>query len=135
MNHDFDIHVVNNIMKQRFVKKRDYIDEFTVISNNGPLLIKIYDKMNIEVNTSTERSNMQFLNVIYVSDFMINIVAENILENKKLHFDTQHRHLHRNDSAVVYVFRIEDHYVLENNRESEEIIAFATFIRADSTHD
>ena len=26
MNHDFDIHVVNNIMKKRFIKKRDCID-------------------------------------------------------------------------------------------------------------
>ena len=128
MNHDFDIHVVNNIIKQRFVKKQDYIDEFTIILNNESLLIKTYNKMNIEVNTLIERNNMQLLNVIYVLNFMINIVAENILEDKEFHFNTQHCHLHRNDSAVVYVFKIKDHYVLENNKKFEEMIVFAIFI-------
>ena len=91
--------------------------------------------MNIKMNILIEKNNMQLLNIIYVLNFMINIVAENILKDKKLHFDTQHRHLHRNDSVVVYVFKVKDHYVLENNKESEEIIVFAIFIRADFTHD
>ena len=84
--------------------------------------------MNIKMNTLIERSNMQLLNVIYVLNFMINIVAENIFKDKKFHFNTQHRHLHRNDSAVVYVFKIKNHYVLENNKKFEEMIIFATFI-------
>ena len=135
INHDFDIHVVNNIMKQRFIKKQNCIDEFTIILNNESLLIKIYDKMNIKVNILIERNNMQLLNVIYVSNFIINIVAESILEDKRFHFDTQHRHLHRNDFIVVYVFRIKNHYVFENNKKSEEVIVFAIFIRIDFIHD
>ena len=135
INHDFDIHVVNNIIKQYFIKKQNCIDKFTVISNNKFLFIKIYDKMNIEVNTLIEKSNIQFLNVIYVSNFIINIVAENIFKNKEFHFDTQHRHLHWNDFIVVYVFRIKDHYVFENNKEFEKVITFATFIWADFIHD
>ena len=60
---------------------------------------------------------MQLLNVVYVSDFMVNIVAGSILEDKGLHFDTQHRHLHQNGSAIILVPRIGAHYVLEDNRE------------------
>ena len=40
MNHDFDIHVFNNIMKRHFVKKQDCINEFTIILNNEPLFMK-----------------------------------------------------------------------------------------------
>ena len=135
MNHDFDVYVVNNIMKRRFVKKRDCIDEFTIISNNESLFIKIYDIMIIKINTLIEKNNMKLLNVIYVFDFMINIVVDSIFKNKKLYFDIQYRHLHRNDSIVFLMFRIKAHYVLENNRKFEEMIAFATFIWVDFTHD
>ena len=76
---------------------------------------------------------MILLNVIYVSDFLINIVAESILEDKELHFDTQHRHLHRNGSPIILVPKISAHYVLKDNREPEGV--FATFIRAGYTHD
>ena len=135
MNYDFDVHVVNNIMKRRFVKKRDCIDEFTIILNNELLLIKIYDIMIIKVNTLIEKNSIKLLNVIYVFDFMINIVVGSIFENKELHFDIQHRHFHRNNSTVFLMFRIKTHYVFENNKKFEKMTAFATFIRIDFTHD
>ena len=134
MNHDFDIHVINNIMKKRFIKERDCIDNFTIILNNESLFIKTYDRIKINVKTLNEKDIMTLINVIYVSNFMINVVAENILEDKELHFDIQHRHLHRNDSVVILMFRTKTHYVFENNKKSEKMIAFVTFIRADITH-
>ena len=132
MNHGFDVHIANNIMKQRFIKKRDF-DEFTVMSSNEFLSIKTYDTMIIKVNTSTEKNTMILLNVIYISDFMVNVVAESILDDKRFHFDTQHRHLHRNDFFIVLVLRIDAHYVLKDNRKLKGM--FTTFIRVDSTHD
>ena len=66
--------------------------------------------------------------MIYVLNFMINVIAKIIFENKKLHFNTQHRHLHRNDSVVILMFKAEAYYIFENNREFEEMIAFVTFI-------
>ena len=56
MNHNFDVHVVNNIIKQCFVKERDCIGEFMIISDNKPLLIKIYNIMIIKINKSTEKN-------------------------------------------------------------------------------
>ena len=59
---------------------------------------------------------MKFLNVNYVFDFIINIVANNIFANKNLHFDTIHNHLHENNKLIVFVFKINAHYVFENNK-------------------
>ena len=53
MDHSFDIHIVNNIMKQRFEKERDCIDGSTVMSGNWPLPIKAYGRMTIKVDTAT----------------------------------------------------------------------------------
>ena len=135
MNHDFDVLVVNNIMKRRFVKKQDYIDESTIISNNESLLIKIYNIMIIKVDTSIEKNSMILLNMIYMLDFIINIIVNRILKDKELHFDIQHWYLYQNNSAVFLMLRIEAHYVLKTNRLSEKMIVFATFIRVIFTHD
>ena len=78
--------------------------------------------MRIIVNTFTEKKSMKLLNVSYVSNFIINIVANNIFVDKELHFDTVHDHLHKNDTFVVLVPRISAHYILENNRISEKVI-------------
>ena len=75
MNHDFDIHVVNKTMKQRFQKKRDFTDEFMIMSNHESLSILAYDRIRFNVSTLTEKSTMKLLNVCYVFNFMINIVA------------------------------------------------------------
>ena len=133
VNHDFDIHVINKTMKHRFQKKRDCTDEFMMVSEMKSFFILIYDRMNIIVNTFTEKKSMKLLNVNYVSNFMINIVAKNILVDKELHFDTIHDHLHKNDIFIVFVSRIKTHYVLENNKKFEETSNFAVTIRKNST--
>ena len=78
---------------------------------------------------------MMFLNMIYMFDFMINIAIDSIFKNKKFHFEIQDRYLYRNDLTVFLMFRIKAHYILENNKRSEKMIAFATFIRTDFIHD
>ena len=65
------------------------------MSDNESLSIKTYDTMIIKVNISIEKSSMILLNVIYVSDFLINIVARSIFTNKKLYFNIQSRFLYR----------------------------------------
>ena len=135
INHNFDVHVVNNIIKWRFVKKQNCINESTIVSSNKSLFIKIYDTIIIKVNTSIEKSSMILLNRIYVFNFIINIVVYSILKNKKVYFNIQHRHLYRNDSIVFLMFRIKIHCVLENNRIFQKVTAFVTFIRTDFIHD
>ena len=73
---------------------------------------------------------MKFLNVNYVFDFMINIVANNIFANKKLHFDTTHNHLHKIDKSIVFVSKINAYYVFENNK-FEKINIFVVIVRQE----
>ena len=123
-------------MKQRFQKKRDCTDEFMIMSDHESLSILAYDRIRLNVSTLREKSTMKLLNVCYVFDFMINIVADSILENKDVHFSTKHRHLYRKETQIplVLVSRVDAHYVLEDNRsESEEVNIFAVFVRKDTT--
>ena len=55
------------------------------------------------------------INVVYISNFMINIVSKSILEAKELYFDIKHHHLHRKEKAVFFAFRVKNYYVLKNN--------------------
>ena len=72
--------------------------------------------MRINVNTFTKKKSIKILNVNYVFDFIINIVANNIFANKNLHFDTTHNYLHKNDKSIVFVFKINAYYIFENNK-------------------
>ena len=76
---------------------------------------------------------MKLLNVSYVLNFMINIVAESILADKELYFDTTHSHLYKNDILVVLVSRINAHYVFKNNKKFEKMKNFAAIVRKDFT--
>lgn len=100
------------------------------MSVNGPLPIVAYGRITIDVATPNGKTKgqMTLLNVVYVPNFMVNIVAGSILEDKGLHFDTQHRHLHKNGTAIVLVPRVGAHYVLEDNRKSIEGV-FTTSVR------
>ena len=89
--------------------------------------------MIINVQTSKELRIITLIDVAYIFDFMINLVTNNILTNKNLHFDTQYRCLHKNENIVVNVHKIEKHYVLKNNTKFEEM--FSTVVRTDSTID
>ena len=121
-------------MKKRFVKKRNCINDFMIILNYEFLLIKTYDKMKINIKTLNEKNIIILLNVIYILNFVINIVVESIFKNKELHFNIQHRHLHRNNLTIILTFRIKTHYVLENNKKFEKMIAFVIFIRINITY-
>ncbi|KAG6995781.1 hypothetical protein G7Y79_00042g078860 [Physcia stellaris] len=132
MDHGFGIHVANSTMKQRFQKERDCTDGSKVMSGMGPLPILAYGRMRIDVDTPTGKKPMELLNVSYVPDFMVNIVAGSILADKGLHFDTAHGHLHRNGAPIVRVPRVGAHYVLEDNR-SEGVGTFAATVRQGST--
>lgn len=135
MNHGSGIHVANEIMKSRFIKDRNCTDGFMIISGNGPLPIEAYGHMNIHIHTPTGPRTMGLLKVCYVPEFMINIVSESILKDKEVHFDTQHRHLHRNGVPFVNLTRSGGHYVIENNTAStppQEVFASAKAVRTST---
>ena len=72
---------------------------------------------------------MKLLNVNYVSNFIINIVANNIFVDKKFYFDTTHNYFYKNNIFVVFVLRINVYYVFENNKIFKKIKSFAIIVR------
>ena len=87
MNYNFDIHVVNKTIKNRFIKNKNCIDNFIIISNNKLFSIKTYKYININVYILINSRTITLLKIYYVSKFIINIIFENILKNKKVYFD------------------------------------------------
>ena len=98
LDHDSDIHVVNDCMQHRFIKERDCTDEFTVAAENELLSIRVYERIQINIQVAIaiekEKGIIELINVVYISNFMINIVSRSILKAKELHFDIEHHHLH-----------------------------------------
>ena len=85
--------------------------------NHDSFLIIIYDRVIINIITLVEKAIIIFINVCYVFNFIISIIVESILANKKLYFDIKHIRLHRKEITIVLVSRIKSHYVLKNNRK------------------
>ena len=92
------------------------------------LFILIYDRIRFTINTFTKKI-MKFLNVNYLSNFIINIIANNIFVDKKFHFDTTHNYFYINNTFVIFVSRINVYYVFENNKIFEKIKSFAIIVR------
>ena len=105
-------------MQHRFIKKQNCIDEFTIAAEREVLIINIYKTIMINVQIFIDNRIITLTNVAYILNFMINIVFESILKEKKLHFDTLYRHLHRNEQSIVFVLKIKNHYVIEDNIKS-----------------
>ena len=72
---------------------------------------------------------MKLLNVNYVSNFMINIIANNIFVNKKFYFDITHDYFYKNNTFIIFVSRINAHYVFENNKIFEKMKNFTIIVR------
>ena len=79
-------------------------------------LIIAYKRIIINVFEENEKKNIiQLTNVIYILNFMTNIVSSTILENKKIYIDSENRRLYREDKTIIIFIRIDDHYLLKNN--------------------
>lgn len=119
------IHIANEAMKHRFTKERDCTDGSTILAGNGYLPIIAYGQMVLNVAVPAGKGIMTLTNVLYVPGFMTNVVSGSILEDKGLHFDTAHRHLHRQGKPIILAPRVGSHYILEDNTKSEGVGAFA----------
>ena len=117
------------IYESRFRHSRNQQNDETTFSEKSKLYRRIDNYVRHEIifdfniwsnknqrQYICKKKSMKFFNVVYVFDFMINIVANSIFANKNLHFDTTHDHFHKNDKSIVHVSRINAHYVFENNK-------------------
>ena len=76
-----------------------------------------------------QKKIIKLLNLNYVSNFIINVIANNIFVNKKFYFNTTHNCFYKNDIFVVFVSRINVHYVFKNNKIFEKIKSFVIIVR------
>ena len=86
LNHDSDIHVINDIIQHRFVKERDYINEFIITTEKEMLTITSYESIIINVQTPFDIKTIKFLNVAYILKFMINTILRKHSERKQTVF-------------------------------------------------
>lgn len=75
--------------------------------------IECFGTVEITVRNLTGPLTITLLNVAYVSDFMTNLVSDDILYTKGVYFDNYKMHLHRKGESIGYVERYNGRYLLE----------------------
>ena len=97
------------------------------------LFIQTYNRMHITIDTFTKKKLIKLLNVSYVLNFIINIVANSILVDKKFYFNTAHDYFYKNDKFIVFVSKISVYYILKNNKNFQKINSFVVIVQEDFT--
>ena len=115
-------HICNKTMKDRFIKESDaHISNFAI--GEGKSTIVAWGKITLNVDTPTGKRIVIFNNVAYIPGFNVNLLSGAKLEDKGIHFVPQHRLLHKDGKTIMFVKRIGDHYVLENNSYPDGVFA------------
>lgn len=92
---DPDNHVCNSIMLSRFTRTHPAGPRDTLTAGTQSLPIECFGTIQITICTFSGPQTMTLLNVAYVSNFMINIVFQDLLYDKGLYFESCHMRLHR----------------------------------------
>lgn len=106
-------------MRSRFTQTRAAGPLDTLTAGTQSIPIERFGTLEITICTPAGLQQMTLLNVAYISDFMTNLVSEDILYTKGVYFDNFKMHLHRKGETVGYVERLNGHYLLENNVNSQ----------------
>lgn len=133
LDHGSNMHLCNHTMKDRFIKERNGNGE-KIAAGNQFLEIEAYG--SIEVHFQGENGKKRSLtlsNVIYISDFMTNIVSGSRLAAKGLHFDTYQARLHMNGNTIGYAPMLEGHYFMERNSMHQSITSTSASSAITST--
>ena len=97
-----------------------------MIANKQIFPVKCYEIIQIIMNSFENLKPIIFINVYYIADFMINVVSNFRLNEKKMYFDEWKMHLHRKKKTLYYVKRHNGHLLLKNNT-STPVIESAAF--------
>ena len=119
LNHATTIHVCNDIMTHRFIKKRDE-NERIVTAENCEWTIQLYDHIVIKRQEKFEIKEMILLNVCYIFEFMTNLISKHILIEKDVHFMSETKRLYRNEKTIVYAIKKNDHFYIKNNDDENQ---------------
>jgi hypothetical protein len=123
-----NIHVCND--SSRFQIKRLINFEDRLRIDKTIYSIEKYEIVHIVVKKSHDSINIQLLNVVLASNFLINLICLNKFIVKNVYWDTERRHLYTNDITFCYTESIKRHWILKNNlsfsNQSNEFATFAT---------
>ena len=100
LNNGSNIHVCNNTMKSRYTQERKSMREY-LTAGTQRLAIESYGTVKITVSTPTGPPSITLLNVAYVSNFMTNLVSQDLLYVKGLYFDNWKNHLHGRENGCL----------------------------------
>ena len=103
-------------MKHRFVKKKNEYNQM-IIANNQKLFDATYEHIRIKHENERESRDIILTNVLFIFEFMTNVISKYILLKKKLNFNTQKYRLYKNDVIYDYATSKFDHYFMKNNTE------------------
>ena len=108
-------HVCNSIMLSRFTETHASDPKDRLIAGTQTLLIECYGTIQVTVQTPTGPQQLPLANVAYVSNFMTNLVSQDIFYTKGHFFDNWKMHLHRQRETVGFVERYHGYYFFKNN--------------------
>ena len=89
-----------------------------IIANNQKLFVAIYKYIRIKHENEREFRDIILTYVLFISEFMTNVIFKYIFQMKELNFNTQKYRLHKNDVIYNYARSKFDHYFMKNNTET-----------------
>lgn len=115
LDHGSNAHICNSTMRHRFTKERDG-NGAKIATGNQFLEIEAYGTIQISFKgKNDDEISITLTNVIYIPNFMTNVVSGSRLASKGLHFDTYQAKFHMNGNIIGYAPLYEGHYVMERN--------------------
>lgn len=116
LNDETNDHVCNKIMRHRFVKQKE--NSGILKTKTQKLFIKTWKIIFIILQTLKEFTKIILLNVVYVVDYLINIICQDRLTHKNFFFDNWKMHLHEKERTFAWIIKYENHYFLKDNTKN-----------------
>ncbi len=120
LDNDSNTHVCNKSMKHRFRKTRE--SDVRLMFEIITFEIETYNEIDISIDVSKDKKwRIILINVIYVLNFMTNLIAQRILRAKKWYLNEENMIIRHLDKSICYIKHMHEHDVLKDNTINEEM--------------
>ena len=114
-----DIHITNH--KEGFVPQRGPRPGETVGAGTQVFQVKEYGTINVSIKTPHGKGTLTLLDAAYIPGFITNIVSQDRLVERGLHWSTQKPDvLTRDNEVIINLHRIGRHRVFQSNLSFQE---------------
>ena len=126
-----DAHIINAIMFDCFVEFCSANGIDCIISGTCMLIVG-YGKLHVNVTQNGEHQTIKLFNVVYIPDYLTNLVSINLVKCKEMYFNNQQMMLYiENNKLFCDIKTYNAHYLIENNTKnppSESLNLLTNFI-------